>query len=160
MALGQSHLDYGIPIWKNNQLSKIEQIQKKAIRNISGAKYNAHTMKLFGTNKILKVSDLFKINCIRIMKKSHQNKTPNLIKTIFSKENHTRTLRNVNDIKIKIPKSRIFWEIPKIWNDLEDYLKSDLISLKRITCDLKYNIFNNYNNFTCTKTHCYTCKQK
>ena len=159
MALGQSHLDYGIPIWKNNQLSKIEQIQKKAIRNISSAKYNAHTMKLFGTNKILKVSDLFKINCIRIIKKSHQNKTPNSIKIIFSKENHTRTLRNSNDIKITIPKSRISGEIPKIWNDLEDYLKTDLISLKKITCDLKYNIYNNYNNFTCTKTNCYICKQ-
>ena len=89
MALGQSHLEYGLPIWINKHAKTIEKLQKKCVRNICNVKYNAHTDKLFGDLKILKVKELHKIAAIRTIKKSHLKKTPETISNIFSKTEQT-----------------------------------------------------------------------
>ena len=86
MSLGQSHIEYGLPIWINKHATVIEQIQKKAIRNICNAKYNAHTLELFGKNNILKIKDLYKITSIRTIKKAHLLKAPSNIITLFEKK--------------------------------------------------------------------------
>ena len=64
LSLGQSHIEYGLPVWINKHASKIEQIQKKIIRNIYNTKYNAHTLELFGKCNILKIKDLYKMAAI------------------------------------------------------------------------------------------------
>ena len=67
---------------------------KKMIRNICSTKYNAHTQKLFGENRILKVEDLFKISTIRMIKKSHLQKTHSSITELYKKKQpkqHTKT---------------------------------------------------------------------
>ena len=43
LSLGQSHIEYGLPIWYNNKSEQILKIHKKAIRDINNSKYNAHT---------------------------------------------------------------------------------------------------------------------
>ena len=43
-SLGQSYIDYGTPIWNNNQSNtQILILQKKMIGNIANLKYNAHS---------------------------------------------------------------------------------------------------------------------
>ena len=61
MALGQSHIEYGLLIWNNQKTQHLEKTQKKILRNICNIKYNAHTSQLFAENNILKINDLHQI---------------------------------------------------------------------------------------------------
>ena len=156
MALGQSHIEYGLPIWFNNNLNKITKIQKKAIRNICSQKYNAHTLPLFGENRLLKINDLYEIATIRLIKKSHLGKTPKPITEIFKKHTQERQLRPQNNIKVSTY-GRISHDLPKIWNNLNDSLKSNNTSYRTLLRTVKNNIFTIYNNFNCNKETCNSC---
>ena len=159
-AIGQSHLEYGLPIWYNTQCSKeITKIQKKAIRNINNAKYNAHTDKLFAASRILKFNDLFEIAIVRSIRKTHKKQTPIQIQKIYSTHETDRPQRYPNNIQIAPNKGRIFHDIPKIWNNLPEQHKSINTSTKTTIKALKDNIFETYNNFECNKPDCYACKQ-
>ena len=57
-------LSYGIEAWHGtyqNNTSKISILQKKAIRAINNLAYNEHTNAYFKCNKILKLSDQYKL---------------------------------------------------------------------------------------------------
>ena len=66
----ESHLRYCILAW-GFESNRIAKLQKKAIRTISNAKYNAHTEPLLKKLKILKVSDLFSVSCLQGVKYSY-----------------------------------------------------------------------------------------
>ena len=60
-SMVHSHMNYGILAW-GFECSRIVKIQKKLIRIITCAKYNAHTEPLFKAMDILKVDDLSNLN--------------------------------------------------------------------------------------------------
>ena len=53
-----SHVNYGILVWGFN-CSKINKLQKKAVRILSCSKYNAHTDPLLKKLRLLKAEDIF-----------------------------------------------------------------------------------------------------
>ena len=57
-ALILPRINYGLLVW-GYENEKIFKLQKKAIRLISLAKYNAHTEPLFKTLNLLKINDIF-----------------------------------------------------------------------------------------------------
>ena len=63
-SMAHSHLNYGILAW-GFECSRISRIQKKIIRNITRAKYNAHTGPLFKAMNILAVEDMFNLNALK-----------------------------------------------------------------------------------------------
>ena len=78
-ALFQPHLNYGLTSWgfsPNSTLNRIIKLQKKAIRNVSKAKYNAHTSELFKKLNIVKFEDILKINCLKFFFKYENNLLP------------------------------------------------------------------------------------
>ena len=63
-SLIHPYLSYGIEAWHGtyqNNTSKIFVLQKKAIRAINNLAYNEHTNAYFKCNKILKLSDQYKL---------------------------------------------------------------------------------------------------
>ena len=63
-SLVHSYLSYGIEAWHGtyqNNTSKIFVLQKKAIRAINNLAYNEHTNAFFKYNKILKLSEQYKL---------------------------------------------------------------------------------------------------
>lgn len=52
-----SHINYGILVWGYNH-DRINKLQKKAIRIINCAKYNAHTAPLFKKDKLLTFNEM------------------------------------------------------------------------------------------------------
>ena len=63
-SLIHPYLSYGIEAWHGtyqNNASKIFVLQKKAIRAINNLAYNKHTNAYFKCNKILKLSDKYKL---------------------------------------------------------------------------------------------------
>ena len=59
------HLNYGIKAWGFAH-SKVFNIQKKAIRIMTNRKINSHTDPIFKDEKLLKVEDIFKLNCLKM----------------------------------------------------------------------------------------------
>jgi hypothetical protein len=75
-ALFQSHLLYCptiISIMSNNNISKITEMQKKAITIISHAQYNAHATPLFAHHKIMPYSSIIKQSKLQFMHSYHHN---------------------------------------------------------------------------------------
>jgi hypothetical protein len=59
------HLNYCVCAW-GYSASRIINLQKKAIRIINRAKFNAHTEPLFKANNMLKFSDIFKLKVFKL----------------------------------------------------------------------------------------------
>ena len=64
-SLINSHLTYGIKCWGYAH-AQLEKTQKKAIRVMANKKSNSHTAPLFKQYFILKIEDLFKLNCLKM----------------------------------------------------------------------------------------------
>ena len=59
------HLYFCITAWGFNT-NIIVKLQKKSIRTISNSKFNAHTEPLFKELRILKISDIFNLQCLKL----------------------------------------------------------------------------------------------
>ena len=62
------HINYGILAW-GYQTQRIFILQKKAIRIITLSKYNAHTAPIYKELKLLKVSDIYKLQKLKFYHK-------------------------------------------------------------------------------------------
>jgi len=76
-SLFLSHINYCISCWGFGSLARLTTLQKKAIRTITKSKYNAHTNPIFEELFLLKIEDIFKLNCLKIYHKFHNNSLPN-----------------------------------------------------------------------------------
>ena len=77
-------------IWgnpNNAMTNKTFLLQKKAIRAINKANYNAHTDPLFKQNKLLKFTDLFTLEAMRFFVKLKTHKLPISFNGIFPLNN-------------------------------------------------------------------------
>lgn len=99
-ALFQPYLNYGITAWgfaSSSSINRIVKLQKKVIRNISKARYNAHTSELFKKLNIAKFEDLLKINCIKFFYKYENNLLPKYFENFLRPIRHSlsRPTRNI-----------------------------------------------------------------
>ena len=98
------------------------------------------------------------MSAIRIIKKAHQLKAPSNITELFNKKHEeNRPTRQPNDIKIQNPHTRIYGEMPKIWNELPEEIKSNNISYQKLIKTIRTKITTEYNTSTCTKAYCHIC---
>ena len=59
-----AYINYGLLLW-GIVVKKLESIQKRAIRLITGSNYVAHTEPLFIQLGVLKVQDIFKLRLLK-----------------------------------------------------------------------------------------------
>ena len=99
---------------------------------------NPTTDPLFGMTKLLKINDLYTTTSLRNIKKAHLGQTPQVIQEIFKIQDSERPLRTPNNIKPLINSGRIHYDLPKIWNSLDEDLKgkASVKSLLRTIKDL------------------------
>ena len=115
---------YCLPIFGATYNCYIEPLflaQKRAVRTISRARYDAHTDPLFFANKILKVHDMYKhhiasyVYCNQHLLDAHRN-------------NHSYATRN-NDyllaprIRLRSSEQSIIYNAVHIWNNVPDVIK-------------------------------------
>ena len=65
-----SHANYGCNVWgltTNENIEKIEILQKKTVRILSFAPFRAHTNQLFINLKLIKLRDIIKINQLMLV---------------------------------------------------------------------------------------------
>jgi hypothetical protein len=127
-ALIHSHLSY-CPIILNclskSNTSKLEKIQKKAIRIITKSKFNAHTQPLFIGNKILPFEKIIKNSKLLFMHSVYHEYAPTSFLHVWQKNNErqiSQNLRNENDFALPIPRIERFkkfpiYSLPLEWNN-------------------------------------------
>ena len=166
-AMIHPHLLYCLPIYCHTSAKNIDMLfkkQKQCLRTINNAKFNSHTEPLFYKSDILPFRDLIWQQKLLILHPIAHNYSvsqfPNFRKIINVQE-HEYPLRNNNDFFIPRPlNSRIskmpLIDFPSTWNRIEEHLKN--IQSKNIfKKQLKLFCMDNYANFRCQKTLCYSC---
>ena len=75
MGLIKSHLDYCFVAWGDKisigQMKELSILQKRAVRLLFSAKYNAHTAPLFSLSGITPVDEMFKKESLIFLSKYH-----------------------------------------------------------------------------------------
>jgi hypothetical protein len=128
------YLSYGIQIWgsayKVHKKSLIIS-QKKSIRTISIAKYNAHTDPLFRNLSILKLDDIYRVEVAKMVFQFKTNCLPTQLQTLFTLNSsiHDRKTRQQYDLHVRkcrttLASQHISFVGPQIWNSLPVELKT------------------------------------
>ena len=162
-SLIKSHLEYGILAWggvSQGKLNRLLNIQKKAIRNVSGKSKLAHCDPLFHAHKVLKVQDIYRYSCAIFMYKYKGNMLPESFNNMFTPFNDpNRTLG------YKIPRSMTtslrqfpLPSFPRIWNAEPLDIKS-ADSLKVFRSGLLSLILEEYPaEVRCNRAACRECR--
>ena len=109
-GLFHSHLTYGLPVWGNAEkrlLDKIALLQKKALRAITFADYNAHTCPIMKESKILSLADQTQLQISSLMWDLDHDILPPTLSSYFKKRNliHQYNTRTAGDGKFHIKKT-------------------------------------------------------
>lgn len=151
------YLSYGIPIWGgtyNIHKNKMITIQKRAVRVLSNAKYNAHTDPLFRELKILKLADIYRVEILKIVVRHLNNNLPEPISKLFilNSEICLRRTRQILDLYVAkcrttLATQHIVYKGPKFWNLLPAEMKDwRSMSLKSFSSKLIKYIFEQYSD--------------
>ena len=103
-SLFQSHATYGLVAWGPSRkcLEKVYLSQKKAIRAISGLGFNDSTSDSFKSLRILKIFDLYKVQCASLMWDFDHGSLPDAFSGFFTKisDKHSYNTRSSTSNKL------------------------------------------------------------
>ena len=124
------HINYGLKLW--GPYSKpVELIQKRAIRVITTSKFFAHTSPLFKKHSILKIDDMYKVQCLKLHYKIENNLVPEFFKTftIHNRDIHDHFTRGRNELRpTKIKSSWLRHYLPTLVLETPDSILSHVMS--------------------------------
>ena len=164
-SLVLSHLNLGIFIW-GFKCEKLTRLQKKVIRIISLSKYNAHTEPLFKNLKLLKVSDILKLQELKFYYKYKNNKLPHYLQSLPfhpNTETHDHATRIQHELHQPMSKhtfakncirSHISVTVNNAPNSILDKIYTP--SLQGFSGYIKVQLLQSY-QVTCTIVDCYVC---
>ena len=138
-----SHLIYGCNVWgltTEENIDKIEVLQKKCIRIMTFSEFNSHTNDIFKELKIIKVRDVIKMHQLRVSFDFLNNSLPSDLMSLFQRSSdiHPNLDLNssVNEL-LYIPRVKtttygiksIKYHCAKLWND---FFKNGKIQVKGV----------------------------
>ena len=160
------HMSYGILSWGYKNIQQLYKIQKKAVRIIERAKYNAHTDPIFKELNIIKIHDLVKLNELKLYYKFKHDMLPHYISNsilVHMPEIHDHNTRQSqllhrHRVKHTYATHCIRYAIPtNIVNTSNAILsKIETHSIQGYTNYAKHVLINQYIT-TCTIPNCYIC---
>ena len=159
-----SHLQFGITNW-GFEWDRISKLQKRALRIMTNSRYNAHTEPLFKQLYLLKVKDIFDVQCMKFWYKFVNKKLPNYFRDMF-KYNHevhdigTRSHDQLHLYPTRTSGARnvLRHHIPELLNTFPKYLidKIKTHSLYSISHRIKCYLVDLY-SYDCSIIDCYIC---
>ena len=170
-SLVQSHLQYGIQAWGNASasiISKVTVLQKRAIRIINQINYRGHTDPLFKSERILKITDLYKLHVSLFMFDLQSGSLPTSVKQFVPRSANNDTSRPTiitrqhDNIQGKRPRTTFSSKLPKhnfikIWNSIDESTRNRK-SRHIFKCILTKQLIAQYKtNVTCTNRRCRDC---
>ena len=162
----QSHLNYAILVWGHDH-SRLNKIEKRAVRVIAASKYNAHTNPIFNKLKLLKAHDLFKLSCLKFYFKYKHNEVPVYFKNYEFRSNdetHNYPTRHGDIIPANVTRTNQFQKcirhhLPKLINETPNQILEKIWthSFHGFSEYIKRYYIDNY-PLTCTVENCYICR--
>ena len=149
-ALILSRLNYGILAWGFGDITRLQILQKKAIRAVCNARYNAHTEPLFKITNSLKLNDIFTLRCLKFYYQLINRTLPayfyQMLPTVG--ETHGYNTRNSADLRHQRT-TRTDGATKCIRNKIiDDILKFEPLVIEKVHTQ-SYQGFSNYaKNFT------------
>ena len=162
-ALILPHLQYSILCWGSNP-GKLVNLQKRAMRLISGSKYNAHTEPIFKRLDLLKLDDIFKLSVLKFYYRFNKGILPHYLQNMFHENvpQHSYSTRNryiSTPPPSKVSSSKcIRYYMPSVLENTPAIIteKANTHSAKGYTNYIKRHYLNLYND-VCNITNCYIC---
>ena len=169
-AIIHPHLLYCLPNVSCTSQTNMNSLfikQKRCIRFIGNAKYNAHTEPLFLSLKILPLPELIAQQCLYFMHSIEYNYAPfsffnpETFPRNLNLENHSYPLRNLQQFNVSRLNSSWLKRFPlytftTAWNELDISLKS-ISSKIEFKIKLKKYLLGKLEGFVCTRLFCYSC---
>ena len=158
-----SRINYGILCW-GFQTKRIYKLQKKALRVICKAKYNAHTDPLFIKLNTLKANDLFQCKCLKFFYQHEKAELPcyfnNIISRISNHSHNTRQIQRFQSLRTnRISSEKVLrHSLPKFLRSLPEYVLNSVYthSLQSVKFKFKSMSIANY-EIECRIQNCYVC---
>ena len=161
-----SHLQFGITCW-GFEWERIFKLQKRALRILTTSKYNSHTEPLFKRMNLLKVKDIFDVQCFAFWYKFVNKKLPHYFHDIFTfnyelHEIETRSQNNLHLYPTRTTGARnvLRHRVPELLRDYPHeimrrvYTHSNATFINRI----KFFIIDKYEP-ECQLINCYICNR-
>ncbi len=132
-SLVHPYIIYGIQLWGSackKYIAKIEVLQKKAVRSICRANFNAPSLPLFKQLGILKLSDLCDLYIQKCMYNFVGKSLPSPLQNMFKwhGDTHNYATRHSNDPKshranMTLMNKSLLCTGPKMWMELDSHIK-------------------------------------
>ncbi len=166
-SLVLSYLNFGILSW-GYQCDRIIKLKKKAVRIISLSKYNAHTEPIFKKLRLLRVTELLRLQQLKFYYKFKQGLLPSYLLNLpfhTNSETHRYGTRHSQNIyqpfaRHEYAKRCLRFDLPRLVNDTPAIIldKIDTHSPNGFSWYVKQYFINNYQEH-CTITNCYICSR-
>ena len=164
------HINYAITSFGNTnskEIKRIKILQKKSVRILSNSSFISHADPLFKNLRLLKLDDLFMINCCKLYHKSVKGLAPPYLKhqletnsQIHSHHTRQHDLIHTNSINSEIHKQTINFKISECWNSLPIEIRNKThLSPPSFTNSVKKHLLSLY-RLSCTKPSCPSCKHR
>jgi hypothetical protein len=162
-ALVLSHLHYCNLLWGHSP-GKLEVLQKKAIRAVTGYRMNAHTKPLCRLINTPLLTDIHEQKLLCLYKKIRQSLIPENIRLIFF--NICRTYKNTVDASItRLQSKQLRYELPlylknTTYKSSLAYMEGETrnVNFNTTKKEIKENILSTYPT-ECTVQNCYICNK-
>ena len=159
--------NYGLLLW-GYSCKRIELLQKKAVRIISLSKYNAHTEPILKQLKMLKVSDILKLQTLKLFYKYKHGQLPIYLLNMpfyHNQDIHSHNTRSRRQIHLGRPahafaSKSLRYNLPTLVNNTAPEIlnKIDTHSLAGFAGYIKYQYLYAYQE-ECQLLHCYICNR-
>ena len=108
-AIFYQHMIYCCNVWgltSEENIKKIEVLQKKCLRIMTFSDFNCHTNPLFISLKLLKIRDIIKIHQLKLVYSFYFNMLPFELKNLFKfvRNMHNRVTRSATNNLLHIPR--------------------------------------------------------
>ena len=159
-----SHLQFGITNW-GFEWDRISKLQKRALRSMTNSRYNAHTEPFFKQLQLLKVKDIFDVQCIKFWYKFVNKKLPNYFRNMFKYNYEVHDIGTRSHDQLHLYPTRtsgarnvLRHHIPELLNIFPEYLteKTRTHSLYSISHHIKCYLIDLY-SYECSISDCYIC---
>ena len=164
-SLVTPYFNYGILTWGPSG-SSLHKVQKKAVRIVAKAKYNAHTEPILKNLNLLRVSDICVLQELKFCYKLSHNQLPKYFSnSIFHRMNeiHTHDTRFMQNFQIPLirheyARNSMKYRIPKLYNSFPKIVteKINTHSLHGFSNYAKKFLLDSYSS-SCVVSNCYVC---
>ena len=126
-AIFYSHLIYGCNVWgltSEENLTKIEVLQRKCLRIITFSDFRSHTNHLFLKHKILKVREIIKLHQLQLLYNFLDNSLPTDLNKLFNlnesvHRHQTRQVFHIPGVNTStFGINSIKFRCPDLWNNI------------------------------------------